>query len=109
VKYRFKIWSEIDGKPLLGSGRYRLLSALKETGSINAAAAEVGISYRRAWAQIREMERLLGYPLIIPQRGGKAGGGTELTPDALKLMKQYERLCRKVDRALADSGAKVTE
>lgn len=109
VKFRFKIWSEVDGKPLLGSGRHRLLSALRRTGSINAAAAEVGISYRRAWAQIREMERLLGYPLIVPQRGGKAGGGTMLTPEALKLMDEYERLSRTVEKALSRSGAKVTE
>jgi molybdate transport system regulatory protein len=109
VKFRFKIWSEVGGKPLLGSGRYRLLSALQRTGSINSAAADAGISYRRAWAQIREMEQLLGYPLIVPQRGGKAGGGTILTAQALKLMEEYERLCRTVEKALSRSGAKVTE
>lgn len=109
MKFRFKIWSEIGGQPLLGSGRYRLLSALEETGSINAAAGDTGISYRRAWAQIREMEQLLGYPLITSRRGGNGGGGTKLTPQALKLMKEYARLCRRVEKALSELGAKVTE
>jgi molybdate transport system regulatory protein len=109
VKYRFKVWCEVNDEPVLGPGRHRLLSAVRSTGSINSAAVEVGISYRRAWAQIREMEGLLGYPLIASKRGGKAGGGTILTPAARKLMKRYERLCRKVDRAVTSSGADVTE
>jgi len=109
MKYRFKVWSEVSDKPVFGPGRYRLLSAVRSTGSINAAANEVGISYRRAWAQIREMECLLGYSLIASKRGGKAGGGTTLTPDAHDLMKQYERLCRTVENAVTASGANVTE
>ena len=109
MKYRFKIWGEIDEKPVLGPGRYRLLAAVESSGSINSAASEVGISYRRAWAQIREMEGLLGYSLIISQRGGKSGGGTALTPKALTIMKQHEKLCRKIDKAITASGATVTE
>lgn len=105
MKFRFKIWSEVGEEPLLGPGRYRLLSALSETGSINAAASEAGISYRRAWAQIREMERLMGHPLIVANRGGSSGGGTQLTSEAIKLMRQYDRLRRKVDKAVAASGA----
>ncbi|MBI4831795.1 MAG: LysR family transcriptional regulator [Candidatus Lindowbacteria bacterium] len=61
MKYRFKVWAEVDGEPVMGPGRYRLLEELRRTRSINAAAKKAGISYRRAWAQIREMERLLGY------------------------------------------------
>lgn len=109
MKFRFKIWGEVNEKPVLGPGRYRLLAAVESSGSINSAANEVGISYRRAWAQIREMEGLLGYSLIASKRGGKSGGGTNLTPTALKLMKQYKKLCRKIDKAITASGATVTE
>lgn len=105
MEIRFKIWSEIEGQPLLGPGRFHLLTALRQTRSINAAASEAGVSYRRAWGQIREMERLLGYPLIVSNRGGRRGGGTELTSEALALIEQYERLHRKVDRAVRASGA----
>lgn len=109
MKFRFKIWGEVNEKPVLGPGRYRLLSAVKSSGSINSAAHEIGISYRRAWAQIREMEKLLGYPLITSKRGGESGGGTTLTPTALKLMKQYEKLSRKIDKAISASGVSVSE
>ncbi|GAB4350569.1 MAG: hypothetical protein Kow0099_34160 [Candidatus Abyssubacteria bacterium] len=107
MKFRFKVWYEVDGKPLLGPGRYRLLSALRKTGSINAAAAEIGVSYRRAWGQIRQMERLLGAPLIICERGGARGGGTRLTRKALTLMKRYEQACQKTARALDDKYADI--
>lgn len=108
MRFRFKVWGEIDGKPLMGPGRYRLLSALQKTRSINAAANEVGVSYRRAWAQIREMENLLGYPLIISNRGGKSGGGTALTSEAIKLIQQYEKLSHKLNAAIKASGRRVS-
>jgi molybdate transport system regulatory protein len=107
MKLRFKVWSEVDGKPLFGPGRYRLLSALRRSGSINAAATEAGISYRRAWGQIREMERLLGAPLIVSNRGGAKGGGTLLTRKALNLMRRYERACERAAQVLDEKGTDI--
>lgn len=105
MKFTFKVWSEIDGNPLMGPGRCRLLSALQKTGSINAAAKELGISYRRAWAQIRQMEQLLGEPLVVCNRGGSAGGGTYLTPAAVKLMERYRKVSKSVAKVAEQSGA----
>jgi molybdate transport system regulatory protein len=109
LKVRFKIWTEIEGRALVGPGRFQLLSALRRTGSINAAASDAGISYRRAWGQIREMERLLGQPLIVSNRGGKSGGGTELTAGAKKLIEDYEKLRRRVNKAIKASGAVIPD
>jgi len=47
---RSKIWLETDGEPVFGRGRRFLLEAIDIHGSINSAAREVGISYRKAWA-----------------------------------------------------------
>jgi molybdate transport system regulatory protein len=105
VKFTFKVWSEIESKPFMGPGRYRLFSTLQKTGSINAAAKEAGVSYRRAWAQIRQMEQVLGCPLVVCNRGGRAGGGTELTPTATRLLEQYLRASKAVSHALEKSGA----
>ncbi|PLX82114.1 MAG: ModE family transcriptional regulator, partial [Desulfuromonas sp.] len=44
---RSKIWLKVDGKPFLGDGRYRILSAIHRYGSINAASRELGMSYRK--------------------------------------------------------------
>ncbi len=105
MKFTFKVWSEIDGSPLMGPGRCRLLSALRKTGSINAAAKEIGISYRRAWAQIRQMEHLLGKSLVVCNRGGSAGGGTCLTPAAVKIIERYLKVSKAVAKVVEESGA----
>jgi len=39
---RSKIWLEIEGEPVFGQGREELLRRIRKTGSINAAAKEMG-------------------------------------------------------------------
>jgi molybdate transport system regulatory protein len=89
---RCKVWLEIDGQPLIGTGRERLLLAIDATGSINAAARELGIAYRKAWAQLQEMERIAPFPLFTRRTGGNGGGATTLTPEARQLLDEYRRL-----------------
>ena len=90
LQIRCKVWVEIDGEPLLGSGRVRLLQAIAEHGSLNAAAKELGISYRKVWAQIKEMERIAPFPMFIRRTGGIDGGATELTVQAQTLLNQFQ-------------------
>lgn len=105
IVVRSKIWLEIEGKPLLGGGRERLLHAVEQTGSINAAASELGISYRRAWSQLRDLENIAPFAILERTKGGKGGGGARLTPEAKALLKGYESLVRdlraEVDRRFA--------
>ena len=89
---RSKIWLEVDGAPFLGDGRYRLLRAIERNGSINAAARELGLSYRKAWAQLAVMEDHAPFPLLERRTGGRAGGATVLTGEALRLLKAYGTL-----------------
>ena len=67
---RSKIWLEADGHAFLGDGRYRLLEAVERKGSINAAAREMGISYRKAWSQLQAMEGSAPFPLLVRKVGG---------------------------------------
>jgi molybdate transport system regulatory protein len=92
IVVRAKIWLETDGHPFLGNGRYRLLQAIESKGSINAAAREMGISYRRAWAQLEAMEMSAPFPLVIRTVGGRSGGSSRLTPETKQLLRQYRRL-----------------
>ena len=93
---RSKVWLETDGHPFLGDGRYRLLEAIERKGSINAAAKEMGMSYRKAWAQLQVMEKSAPFPLLIRRVGGKDGGSSTLTPETKSLMKQFEQLRERV-------------
>ena len=89
---RSKIWIEVDGEPVFGRGRRFLLEAIGSNGSINRAAQEVDISFRKAWSHIKAMEARLGVKLVECHTGGKNGGGAVLTADARKLLKKYEAL-----------------
>ena len=89
---RSKIWIEVGGEPVFGRGRRFLLEAIETHGSINRAAEEVGISFRKAWGHIKAMEERLGLKLIERQTGGKNGGGALLTNDARVFLKKFEQL-----------------
>jgi len=89
---RSKIWIEADGEAVFGRGRRFLLEAIDSHGSINQAAKEVGISYRKAWSHIKTMEKRLGIALVERRAGGRNGGGAVLTGEARKFLGKFEVL-----------------
>ncbi len=94
MEIKSKLWIEINGKPVFGRGRRFLLEAIDRHGSINRAAKEINISYRKAWGYIKAMEERLGFKLIERQVGGRNGGGATLTEAARKFLGKYEELER---------------
>jgi molybdate transport system regulatory protein len=89
IEVRSKVWLEDRGAPLMGAGRAELLRAVERGGSINAAAKELGMDYRKAWGLIDSMEKRLKFKLVIRRRGG-SGRGTSLTDECRKLLDLYE-------------------
>ena len=89
MQAKANFWIEKNGKVALSSWRVRLLEAVGETGSISAAAAKMGVSYRRAWDKIHECEERLGARLVETQTGGSGGGGSQLTPLALDYIERF--------------------
>ena len=75
---------------MFGRGRRFLLEAIDKYGSINQAAKEVSISYRKAWSYIKAMEERLGMKLIERKAGGRNGGGAVLTKEARDFLRKYE-------------------
>lgn len=92
LRIRSKIWLEVDGQAFLGDGRYRLLSAVQRNGSISAAARDLGLSYRKVWAQLQAMEESAPFPIMERRIGGKGGGSSQLTDEIMALMKQFKTL-----------------
>ena len=92
MQIRSKLWIEIEGEPVFGRGRMMLLEAIGKHGSINQAAREINISYRKAWGYIKAMEERLGLKLVQRQAGGRNGGGATLTAEAREFLEKYERL-----------------
>lgn len=98
---RCKIWLEHDDRLAMSDYRSRLLGLIGETGSLSAAAERMGLSYRRAWGKVRELERNLGLPLVESVAGGAGGGGSRLTRDGAELVRRYERFAEESRRAVA--------
>ena len=97
MEIKSKLWIEINGEPVFGEGRKILLQAIADFGSINQAAKETNISYRRAWSYIKFMEERLAVKLVERRAGGKHGGGASLTGAARELIEKYERLQEGID------------
>ena len=100
MELRSKIWLEIDGETVFGSGRRALLDEIDKLGSINKAAKAINISFRKALSYIQSMELRLGKDLVIRQAGGKNGGGARLTDEARSLLDQYRKLEKGVQETL---------
>lgn len=87
-----KIWIEINDETLIGEGKVKLLMKTAELGSLRKAAAETGISYRKAWYSINQMNNAANTPLILLKHGGKEGGIAQLTPFGEKIISQYQKV-----------------
>jgi molybdate transport system regulatory protein len=88
---RLKVWVEAGGEIALSDYRVRLLEAVRDRGSLAEGAADMGLSYRRAWGKIRELEANLGARLVESSAGGPGGGSSHLTPLAEELIARYKR------------------
>ena len=69
-----------------------LLKLVQETGSLNTAVKEMGLSYSYIWNTLYKINCQLNNPLLITQRGGKGGGVAYLTNSGIRLIKEYERM-----------------
>ena len=90
------------GPDAFGPGKAELLRHIAATGSIRTAAAEMGMSYDRAWKLVRAMNDLFREPLVVVARGGGSGGGAALTPAGEEVLARYTRMedaCRTATRA----------
>ena len=76
----------------LGPGKIRLLEAIEKTGSISQAGRKLGMSYRRAWLLVDDMNNCFRDPVIEAQPGGAHGGGAILTSFGQKLIERYRAI-----------------
>jgi molybdate transport system regulatory protein len=73
----------------MGPGKADLLKAIERTGSISAAARELGMSYRRAWLLVDTMNQCFMTPLVETLTGGQHGGGARVTELGQDVLKRY--------------------
>lgn len=104
VFLNYKIWlSGLTGHGQVEEETFSLLEQTQHHGSLAAAANALQMSYRKAWGKIQDAEETLGYPLLNKQRGGKDGGNSQLTKDAIKLLEAYRALQQKFDDSVENA------
>ncbi|MBN1765295.1 MAG: LysR family transcriptional regulator [Sedimentisphaerales bacterium] len=98
MNIKVKVWlTDNKGIGFLGEGRWRLLREVHRQGCLQKAAQALGISYRKAWGDIRTMEKALNLELVHRRRGGSHGGTSKLTEEAHKLLKAFESVRNKTE------------
>ena len=97
------------GERFFGPGVCELLERIRETGSIQAAAAEMEMSYTKAWRILNRAEREMGVQLITRVSGGKKGGSSTLTEAGERAVRDFRameaKLCEAASALLAAHGA----
>jgi molybdate transport system regulatory protein len=91
---RAQLWIKVTlpGGGQLGPGKIALLRLLEEKRSIASAARALGMSYRRAWTLVDELNRSFAKPVVETHVGGSKRGGARLTAEGHVLIERFERL-----------------
>ena len=85
----------------LGPGKIQLLEAVRELGSISAAARSMGMAYRHGWELIDDLNRCFRSPVVEGVSGGRAGGGATLTPFGEEVVRRFHSLEERARAAMA--------
>ena len=75
---------------VFGRGVAMLCRGVRDDGSLNKAAKNMGMAYSKAWKMLKGAEKEWGFALTDRETGGKDGGGSTLTPQAERLIEAYE-------------------
>ncbi|WAC17973.1 LysR family transcriptional regulator [Luteolibacter sp. SL250] len=83
-----------------GPGKAELLEHISRTGSLQAAAAAMDMSYMKAWRMVKGLNAMFSSPLVTMQRGGKDQGGAGLTPAGHEVLTLYHEAVATAEAAL---------
>jgi molybdate transport system regulatory protein len=85
----------------VGEERIRLLEAVRDHGSISAAARATGVTYKTAWDGIDALNNLFDRPLVTTQAGGKSGGGASVTHDGEQFIDAFHTIQQETSRFMS--------
>lgn len=92
----------------LGPGKVELLEHIARAGSLAAAARAMGMSYKRAWDLLAELNAMFETPVAVTQPGRNVGGGTALTPFGDRVVALYRAIERRSAEAAAAGLAELS-
>lgn len=101
------LWVESNGERFFGPGPVELLEKIEKTGSINQAARQMQMSYKKAWEIINALNANAGHPYVVTQTGGTSGGGSTITTEAMAMIARYRQLREKFKAFLEKETQKL--
>ena len=96
MDFDLSIYASNTGMKIMDKQMATLLGYVASEGSLRQAVKKVGCAYSKAWSDIHEAERALGFPLMI----GATGSGSRLTAEGERYLKQYEEVIYLVEHHL---------
>lgn len=72
VELSYSFTPSLEGGKSIRNALVDLLAAVREHGSISAAAKAMGLSYRHVWGELKRWEAELAHPLIVWDKGQPA-------------------------------------
>ena len=106
AKIRAGVKLTVHGRErFFGPGICELLEQIGQTGSIQAAAARMEMSYTKAWKILNRAEEEMGMELIVRVNDGKRGGSCTLTPAGERAIRDY----RSMETELQTAAEKLME
>lgn len=93
----------------LDSRMIGLLRAIEQSGSINQAARQTGLSYKGAWQMIERANNRSPKILVSTAIGGCKGGGTSLTEDGRAMLALFDRIERQHDEFLEQLNRSLSD
>jgi molybdate transport system regulatory protein len=99
---RLRVSIVFESGARIGPGKAKLLESIRDTGSISAAAREMGMSYKRAWLLLDSMNQAFTELLVRAAPGGAGGGGATLTAFGAEVLERYNRILDHAATTAAD-------
>ena len=96
-----------EDRTALGPGKIELLERIAELGSISAAGRVFGMSYRRTWTLVDELNTMFAVPLVHATPGGTGGGGARLTALGERIVREYREVEATIHAGTADALARI--
>jgi len=109
AQVRFRMRVTVADVIAIGPGKISLLEAIRDHGSISAAARSMQMSYRRAWLLVQDLNAAMRSPAVVSEHGGEARGGTVLTKEGEAVIDLYRRIESIAARACASEIESLLE
>ncbi len=100
VNLKVKIYLENEQDKFMGIGVLWLLQKVRQSKSLRAAAADMGISYSKAFRMVRDLESSLGVDVLERRKGGSERSGASLTPFGEEFIALYDRFQKRCKETL---------